>query len=194
MPKTIPITCDPDSTLRRVPVEDLRLFQGQLKSLDRVAYDKLKSAIETHGFMVPVFTWTDPNDASGRAWILDGHQRVLVCRQEQWSIEGGVPVVDIDADSAEDAAQKLLLVASTYGKIDPQGLYEFTELHGVQLDRFQLTDLPNMNIDAFLAEFYDGYEPEPEPEPSIDEPSQTVCPRCGHAWTKESNPRADVQY
>ena len=86
---------------------------------------------------------------------MDGHQRLNVLEREQWDVEGGVPVVGILAEDEKDAAEKLLLLSSTYGKIDPQGVYEFTEMHGISLVDFTLPDLPDFDCGVYLAEFYD---------------------------------------
>ena len=143
----IPVTCDPDAILQRRSIADLKAFQGSTKTLRRDQYDKLRNSIERHGFLAPVFVWD--------GWILDGHQRLHVCESEGWDIEGGVPVVEIEAKDARDAAEKLLLISSTYGKIDTQGLYEFTELHGLALPEWDIHDLPDFDHKAFIDEFYE---------------------------------------
>ena len=123
----LPCTCDPEKRLRRVPREALQLFQGTMKELRDKQYAKLKGAMQSKGFIAPVFVW------AGHDFLLDGHQRLHVLEREGWDVEGGIPVVEIEAADEKDAAEKLLLLSSTYGKIDPQGLYEFTETHGIQL-------------------------------------------------------------
>jgi len=133
--------------LQRLPREDIHFFQGDLKSLHEDQYTQLKGSIERHGFFSPVFLW------EGR--VLDGHQRLHVLDKEGWEVEDGIPVVSIVAEDEKDAAEKLLLLSSTYGKIDSQGLYEFTEAHEIRMDDFDLADLPGLDLDAFKAEFYD---------------------------------------
>lgn len=149
----IPVTCDPEGRLRRVPLADLKRFQGNMKVLREPQYKKLHQSIESKGFCAPIFLW------AGHDSILDGHQRLNVVEREvnlgHWQIEGeGLPVVDIEAADEQDAAEKLLLLSSTYGKIDPQGLYEFTEQHQIPLTEFTLPDLPDFDFDAFKVEYY----------------------------------------
>ena len=166
--RTIPITCDPDRRLKRLPLNELQRFQGDFKSLHADQYKKLKRSIEDKGFFAPIFVWN--------SHILDGHQRLNVLEKEGWDLDGGVPVVEIQADNEQDAAEKLLLLSSTYGKVDPQGLYEFAETKGVDLQNFTLPDLPDIDLDAFLGEYYES-----TPDlPTIEEeaPLLKLCPHC----------------
>ena len=169
----IPVTCDPDAILQRRSIADLKAFQGSTKTLQRDQYDKLRNSIERHGFLAPVFVWD--------GWILDGHQRLHVCESEGWDIEGGVPVVEIEAKDARDAAEKLLLISSTYGKIDTQGLYEFTELHGLALPEWDIHDLPDFDHKAFLDEFYEEPVVAPSEDEVSDEPPEPVS-LLGDLW------------
>lgn len=160
MSTSIPCTCDPDGRLRRVEMEAITPYQGPLKTLHQDQYNKLKASMERYGFFAPLFLW------AGHGAILDGHQRLHVLEREGWTVEGGIPVVEIEAADEKDAAEKLLLLSSTYGKIDPQGLYEFAELHAVDLREFVLPDLPDFDLDMFQAEYYgvnDDYLPGGKP-------------------------------
>ena len=176
--QTIPCGCDPENRLRRVPASSLTAFQGQMKELRREQYDQLKESILAKGFFAPVFIW------DGK--VLDGHQRLFVLQNEGWEVEGGIPVVDIQADNEKDAAEKLLLLSSTYGKVDNQGLYEFTQLHGIDLREFTLPDLPDFDVDVFKAGFYETPNFAPgteEDQGQLDQKKPVVCPECGHEFT-----------
>ena len=163
---TIPITCDPERKLDRVPLSELEPFQGGLKSLGDVEYAKLKQSISEKGFIVPCFAWRNGSDK----WkLLDGHQRVRVIRQEKWKLDGGIPIVEIEATDEKDAKEKLLAIVSRYGRVDGQGLYEFLDGSGIDLEEWTVPDLPDLNIDEWLDEFVrldatlpllDGEEPE----------------------------------
>ena len=143
----IPCTCDPDSRLLRVDRAKLKRFQGNLKTLHKDQYGKLKASMQSKGFFAPIFVW------AGHEFILDGHQRLNVLESEGWDVAGGVPVVEIEAADEKDAAEKLLLLSSTYGKVDPQGVYEFTSGLDIELSDWGLSDLPDFDIGAFDAEF-----------------------------------------
>ncbi len=173
--QTIPCGCDPENRLRRVPASSLTAFQGTMKELRKEQYEQLKASILSKGFFAPVFVWQDR--------IVDGHQRLFVLQNEGWEVEGGIPVVDIQADNEKDAAEKLLLLSSTYGKVDNQGLYEFTQLHGIDLRDFTLPDLPDFDVDVFKAEFYGSGPPPGEGDGEVDGKAIDVeCPMCGHKF------------
>lgn len=163
MSKSIPVTCDPDGRLERL-TELPRAFQGELKTLNGERYRKLKGSIERHGFFSPVFVW---QDKEGMTWTLDGHQRCFVIENEKWTVEGGIPVVRIIADSPRDAAEKVILLSSTFGKIDEQGLYEFTETFGLPLPGWDLHDLPDFNFERFKEGFYDQSAANPNGDPNL---------------------------
>lgn len=139
----IPVTCDPRRTLKRVPLAELQAFQGNLKELRQPQFEQLSASLAEFGFTAPVFIWANKNA------ILDGHQRLFVLRQQGWDVEGGVPVVEIEARDSQEAAEKLLVLSSTYGHISRQGLAEFLGKHQLNLDQFTLTDLPGLAVDSF---------------------------------------------
>lgn len=174
---TIPCTCDPNGRLRRMDVGEANRFQGTLKSLAPEQYAKARQSILDKGFFAPLFVWTHLPDGTeiGQPMILDGHQREHVVRTEGWQIEGGgYPVVEIEAEDDKDAAEKVLLLLSTYGKIEPQGLYDFTQLHGVDLLDFDLPDLPEIDMEAFGAAFLEesGVDGTPKPRQMGDRNQQ----------------------
>ena len=172
--RVIEVTCDAASHLRRVPLEDLQRFQGALKSLGEDQYRKLKDSIAKHGFFVPVFVW--------RNKILDGHQRLLVIEKEKWAVQGGVPVVDIEAETESDAAEKLLLISSTYGKIEPQGLYDFTELHDIPLTVSDLPDLPDFDLEGFKNAFYEEEEEDEGAADDVPDVPEVPVSQTGDLW------------
>ena len=149
----IKCTCDPSGKLSRVDVGELKRFQGDFKTLHKDQYAKLKQSIESKGFFAPIFVW------AGHEFILDGHQRLSVLEREGWEVEGGIPIVEIEAEDEKDAAEKLLLLSSTYGKVDAQGTYEFVEQFGIDLVDWGLSDLPDFDVEAFGAEFVEGEFP-----------------------------------
>src|SRR3990167_6207164 len=152
----VAVTCDPNGRLRRMEVGEANRFQGGLKSLAPEQYAKARQSILSKGFFAPLFLWTHLPDGTeiDCPMILDGHQREYVVRTEGWQLEGGgYPVVEIVAADAKDAAEKVLLLMSTYGKIEVQGLYDFTQMHGIELPEFDLAELPDIDMEAFGAAF-----------------------------------------
>ena len=176
--RVIPVTCDPGGHLKRLPLKVLEPFQGNLKDLPDEQYAKLKASIADEGFMAPVFVW------EGK--ILDGHQRTAVLQREGWKIEGGkVPVVEIQADSEQDAARKLLKLTSAYGKPQAEGVYEFMQTHDLDLGDFASVDLPDFDADALEVLFNPG-DDQPPPN-DAPEPPETPVSRSGDLWCMGSH-------
>lgn len=171
----IPLTCDPDRRLKRVPLADLVRFQGDFKTLHADHYAKLKRSIEINGFFAPVFVW------AGKNYILDGHQRFNVLEREGWDIEGGVPVVELQVRDEQHAAEITLTLSSTYGKVDSQGLYEFTAEKGVDLREFDVVDLPDLDVAEYLDEYYKDETPEGDPD-AVPEPPVDPVSKTGDLW------------
>ena len=167
MKNKIKITC---TGSRVISFESLRNFQGNLKSLEKPQFDKLKRSIEKHGFSFPVFVWGDN-------LILDGHQRLFVVGEmlkSGFSIDP-VPVVDIEAKNEKEASEKLLILQGRYGKITEDGLYEF--IHNFDLDIREIEkdlELPDIDLSKFMAGYFDQEESEggdngvvPDKDPNI---------------------------
>lgn len=152
----IPITCKGQ---KYVPIQELIWFQGQLKSLSNQSHAKLKKSILQHGFAFPVIVWQN--------YIIDGHQRVRIVKEliEDGASIGDIPVVEIEAQTEEEAAQKLLLFNSRYGEITTDSLSIF--IKEFSLPQFVLDDLSFPDIDLgglFPAEREnDDFVPEKDP-------------------------------
>jgi hypothetical protein len=185
---TLRCTCDPDGRLERLPAKALVPFQRELKSLDEARYAQLAQSMRRFGFLVPIFVW---RAANGDNLILDGHQRLRVLLREGWQVDGGVPVVTVEAATEREAGEKLVVIASQYGIVERQGLYEFGEHNQLDLAEFDLAALPGVEWDGFVAEFYkdgaggsDG-DGSPQEFGEVDENIETQheCPKCGYKWS-----------
>ena len=150
--KVIPVTCDPDRRLDYVALSDMVPFQDDLKTLTPENAAKLRNSIVDEGIMAPWFMW--------REKVLDGHQRVIVLEElltDGYTIQGGkLPVVQIKARTAKDAARKLLKLTSAYGRPQPAGAFAFAQLHDLSFDHFKDVELPNFNADDLAALFASG--------------------------------------
>ncbi len=118
--KTIKIKCKAAAT---ISLEQLREFQGNLKSLSPKNSEKLRQNILKYGFSAPIFVWQKEEEK----YILDGKQRMTVLlelKKEGYEIPP-LPVAYIEADSWKEAKKKLLTITSQFGKIEKEGLEEF---------------------------------------------------------------------
>ena len=175
----IPVTCDPEGKLDRVSLDEIEEFQGGLKSLGKTEYSKLKQSITEKGFVVPCFAW---RNGSGKWKLLDGHQRVRVIRTEGWTIDGGIPVVEIVADNERDAKEKLLAIVSRYGRVEGQGLYEFLDGTGIDLEEWTVPDLPDLDLDSWLDEFMRDPDVPPGDPESVPEVPEGATTQRGDLW------------
>jgi hypothetical protein len=157
----IPITCKGQKYL---PIDKLNSFQGNLKVLPPDQEDQLRSVILKYGFSFPVFIW-------GQS-IIDGHQRLSVLKSllaEGYQIKGGIPVVEIEAKDEQEAAEKVLLIESHYGRVTNDGLLEF--ITDFNIDMALLKDdlnLPDIDMDHFFTDFME--------EDILPESSETAQP------------------
>ncbi len=60
-----------------LPLDEFTEFQGELKSLSKLAYESLKNEIIENGFSFTIHIWI--ND--GKNYILDGHQRLRTVKK-----------------------------------------------------------------------------------------------------------------
>ena len=150
--KTIKIACKGSDVK---PYSELAPLQGELKSLSKDNYEKLKSQMLKHGFTAPVHIWTDPK--AGLSHIIDGHQRLRVVGKlanEGYAIPP-LPVVNVLAGSLQEAKEILLAHASAYGKLENQGLYEFLEDMDLGYEEaLANVDFPGLDLKKFGEEFY----------------------------------------
>jgi hypothetical protein len=151
--KTIKIACSGAGSLT---FDELNVLQGDLKSLSKDNYEKMRKEILKDGFSEPIGVWENPKDA--KIYILSGTQRYRVLKklrdEEGYSIKI-IPVNYIEANDLKQAKRKILALASNYGKMDKQGFYEFlndTDITAEELaSDFNFNDL---NMTEFLEEFF----------------------------------------
>lgn len=116
----IKIKCEGSGVLG---VEELDGFQGDLKTITRENFAKLKKSIIDNGFLAPIFYWKDKE----LNYIIDGHQRakaLIELQSEGYKIPK-IPVVQIKAKNRSEAKKALLYVVSQYGDISKKGATEF---------------------------------------------------------------------
>lgn len=163
-------------------MSELEPLQGNLKSLSEGDYGKLKKSLLKYGIAFPLFVW----QRDGKTFTVDGHQRDRVLRKmrEEGYEVPKVPVDWIDAKNREEAAEKVLLLASQYGKMTNDSLYEFLEAESLDFASLkEVVELPQIDLAAFER----GYMPEAPGEFSEVDPDsmviESICPRCGYEFS-----------
>lgn len=170
--KRIEINC---TATHFVPFHKLKPMQGELKDLTADNYQKLRQNILKYGITSPIHVWNDDND---EMWVLDGHQRLraITAMEMEGYIIPDLPITRIKAASLKDAKKILLSLASQYGVINPDGLFEFIQdLNFTNLKElsdkftFQTIDFDKLG-DSYLKDHTDKKKKERVPRP---------CPHCG---------------
>jgi len=139
--KQIKITCKGHTTM---PIEALENFQGNLKTLDPEQEAKARQSIIKHGFAFPVLVWDSK--------IIDGTQRLFVVRKmlkEGYTI-AEIPVCPIEAKDDKEAAEKLLVFNSRYGRITETGIMEFAKNFRLDLGALPEIHIPEIDFSALF--------------------------------------------
>jgi len=163
-----------------IELKDLVPLQGNLKELTQANFQKLKWSILKHGISFPFFVWQH----EGVNYILDGTQRdrVLSKMVQQGYECPPLPAALIEAKDKKEAAEKILLISSSYGKMSEESLDEF--LSANDLSFLELSDeleLPAIDENYFKDpnEFAAGSE---DAQGRLDEKSPVECPECGNKF------------
>ena len=176
--KTVAIRCTAAINLN---LTDLLPLQGDLKELSKQSFEKLKRSILKHGITFPFFIWQEDKTN----YILDGTQRdrVLV----QMAAEGyhvpALPCALIEAKDRKEAAEKILLISSQYGKMTNNSLERFLADNDLELPELnEELELPSIDMD-----FFRGADFTPtgmDDQGRLDKKNPITCPACGHEFTR----------
>lgn len=167
MGEWVKIACEGAALLE---LDELVEFQGDLKTLSKKNYEKLKKEILETGVGFPFRIWRN----EGQAFIIGGHQTkrmLLRMRDEEGYQIPRLPVSFVEARDRQEAKRRVLQDIAQYGQIDRQGLYEF--IYNSEID-FKMVEtnfeLPNLDMESFKFEYFK------DPEPSIEDSNQQPVP------------------
>jgi len=143
------------SSKNSLSLDDLTIFQGNLKDLSDANYEKIKKSILDHGIISPWHIWNNKDKFN----ILDATQRtraLLKMRDEGYKIPK-VPVVFITAKSIAEAKRMVLALTSQYGNMTHDGLHEFINEAGISFDELKESfEFPEIDLAKFEAEFFES--------------------------------------
>lgn len=180
MQKTITIAC---KGALELSLDQLNILQKDLKSLSHDDYQKYKKEILDTGFGFPIKVWQDDQK---KWWIVGGTQgyRVLTEMHKEGFVIPKIPCSVINAKSKKEAYRRVLQDASSYGRMESDGLYEFLQLAEMSFDEFHKSfRTPEVNTKQFEDEFFkelDQIDSDPDLEES--ETGNNECPRCKFKW------------
>ena len=162
-----------------IDLAKLTPLQGELKELSHANFEKLKQSILKHGITFPFFVW----QSDEINYILDGTQRDRVLKR--MSDEGyGIPLLPcalIQAKDRKEAAEKILLISSQYGKMTNNSLDDFLTENDLDLSELQNElELPSIDLEFFRES---DFEPSTaDDQGRLDKKNPVQCPECGHEF------------
>jgi hypothetical protein len=174
--KPIAIRCTAAVNLN---IAELTPLQGGLKELSDANFEKLKRSILKHRITFPFFIW----QSDGNNYILDGTQRdrVLTRMAEEGYEVPLLPCALIQAKDRKEAAEKILLISSQYGKMTNNSLEDFlTENDLVLPDLQDELELPSIDLEYF--QDADFHAVSAEEQGRLDKKNPVTCPECGHEF------------
>jgi hypothetical protein len=136
-----------EQTLITLDYRTIKPLQGNRKILLPDAEKRLLNSLKEKGRFVPEYVWQNPTD--GAYYTLDGHSRLKTYEKHGLTFNGGydMPFLLIQAENEKDAAEKLQIIDSDYGKVTREGQQQFADL-------FKL-DVEWLNKTTMLTEFAD---------------------------------------
>lgn len=148
--KIVEIKCKGSMT---IPLEDIVIIQGDLKTLTEDNYKKLRHTIVTEGYCDPLNLWFDPKI---NKWCsLDGTQRTFVLKglKADGYLIPPIPANEIMAKDRKEAMKLILTFSSNYGKLTDDGLSNFCIDAGIDVDFLNTSVvLPEVSLDYFSQE------------------------------------------
>jgi ParB-like nuclease domain len=149
----VTIKCEPGPLL---DIDVLTEFQGELKSLSKENYEKLKKEILETGFAYPIYVWLN----EGNYYVIGGHQRKRVLSQmrKEGYVIPNIPTTLVHASTWQEAKRRVLQDVSQYGRVEKQGLYELITHAEIDVDdllgRYAIP-IKELDVDTFKFEYFE---------------------------------------
>lgn len=134
--------------------KELKEAQGQLKTLPKESYERLRNHIAKDGFSEPITVWF----FKGKYNVINGHQRLSTIRkmvEEEGYKCPKIPVSLMEAKNWKEAKRKILSMTSQFGKFDKQGLFDFLKGSDILLEELSGDfDFAGFDTLGFMEEFF----------------------------------------
>ena len=161
--KTINIRCE---AAEYIQLDDLTPLQGDLKSITKENFNKLKQSLITDGIPLGFHTWKDNN----KIHIVDGHTRrlaLLALRDEGYHIPA-LPCNPVVAKNKKEAAKVVLISNSRYAGMSQESISDFMIDFELDLSDLDNLDIPDLNMDDFELDSEDSDREEIESVKLVD--------------------------
>lgn len=145
--KTIHIKCEAKEYIQ---LDDLIPLQGDLKSITKEDFDKLKKSLISDGIPLGFHVWHDKD----KVYIADGHHRrlaLLALRDEGYHIPA-LPCNPVKANNKKEAAKIVLISNSRYARMSQESISDFMIDFELDLSDLDNIDIPELNMDDFELE------------------------------------------
>lgn len=137
-------------SVQNFPIKSLKDFQGNLKKLSPINYQKLRDRILELGFSEPVTIFQH----DGKNYLLNGHQRVRTLRKmrrEGYEVPSEIPCSIASIETPEEAKKVLLALTSQFGVILDTALEELARRANVSLEELSTNyHFPEVDTDALI--------------------------------------------
>jgi len=142
-----------------IELSKLYEFQGELKQLSKENYNKLRKSMFDNGFAEPFVVWEDKKE--NKIYVVGGNQRLRVLsgmKNAGEEIPSDYPCNFVECESRWHAKKLLLALASQYGQITQDGLYEFSMENDFNIDFLNENfNFPGLDLELFkIGYFGDG--------------------------------------
>jgi len=121
-------------------------------------YKKLRKQLEEKGFAGPITVWDDGKKIN----VLKGHQRLRVLQKMK---EEGVKVPDVpcafvNCKDKKEAKRLVLSLASQYGSVTKQGLYEFQTNAKMDIEEIKTEyNFPEIDFRNYECDYFKEFHP-----------------------------------
>lgn len=182
MDKTIAIRCEAKEYFK---IEDLKPFQGKLKSITSDAFNKLKESIKKDGIPLAFHVWKDKKTN----WIMDGHHRLMALQalKDEGYFIPEIPANTVIAKTKKEAAKVVLISNSKYAKMSQESLSDYMIDNELTLDDIEFADIPELNMKDYEIEKKPTKNTGAEIDLNSFDKFQHQCPKCGFEWDENES-------
>lgn len=143
--KIISIKCGGEVNVK---LEELNVFQGNLKSITSEQFNKLKQSLIKDGLPIAFHIWID---SKYKKWILDGTHRfkAFMALQDEGYFIPPIPCNVVIAKTKKEAAKTVLISNSKYAEMSQESLSDFMIDMELDFNELEFLDIPELDIGDF---------------------------------------------